>query len=266
MARVSADVAAAGITHYGITDHLNSVMSLPWLATGRQDFDTLPFSPNRYFGVEVTCLREYDLWMNEEAGDNGIIWGKWPDGPVSPITIYLPPGLIDQLGISYVVGGAHWPLNCTEPQAPEAVIRSYHEQNLFLATHPLVDIVAHPWWWMGAWQDADYQYRSYPWLDDFRRIPLSMHDEFAAAAVQHGTAVEISAGAILLNPFYPSTFRQQYLDYLAYLKERGVSFSLATDSHAPDYYACLGEIEDDLDWLGLREEELWRPAGMAKII
>ena len=65
----------------------------------------------------------------------------------------------------------------------DAVIRDYHRQNMFLALHPLVTIVAHPWWWMGHWADGEGNYPAEPWLDDFACIPRSMHDEFAAATV-----------------------------------------------------------------------------------
>ena len=37
------------------------------------------------------------------------------------------------------------------PYERQAVIRDYHRQNMFLATHPLVNIIAHPWWWSGRW-------------------------------------------------------------------------------------------------------------------
>ena len=78
------------------------------------------------------------------------------------------------------LAGTHWPMYV--PLEREAVIRDYHRQNMFLATHPLVDIVAHPWWWMGHWMDRDGNFPAEPWFDDFDVIPRSMHQEFAAAA------------------------------------------------------------------------------------
>jgi len=262
MARVCAEVEAAGIIHYGLTDHLHTVRNEAALAGGRADFDTVSPSVNRLFGVEVSCLREYDLAVNAEymrTGEGGSIWGICPGGPAGPLTIYLPDELVERLGIRYVIGGAHWPLGLGDAFTAEQVTSDYHRQNMFLAAHPRVNIVAHPWWWMGRWQDADYNYRTDPWLDDFRRIPQSMHDEFAAAVVQHGKAVEINAGAILLNPFYPATFRAQYREYLAGLKARGVRFTLASDSHAPGYNRRLLDIEDDLDDIGLTAADFWSP-------
>jgi histidinol phosphatase-like PHP family hydrolase len=102
-------------------------------------------------------------------------------------------------------------------------------------------------------------YSSLPWFDDFAAIPFSMHDELAAAAREHGTAIEINAGAIFVNARYPERFKSQYLDYLAYLKDAGVAFSVASDSHHAGYDDRLRLIEPQLDALGLTEGELWRP-------
>lgn len=263
LAKVCAQIEAAGITHYGISDHLHTAFNVPEIEASRAEFDTLPPSPNRYFGVEVSMLREYDIVSNAIA-DTPTPWGKWPAGPEGPLAVYLPDELIERMRFDYVIGGAHWPLGVPEPLDPMAVIRDYHRQNMFLAAHPRVDIVAHPWWWMGAWEDANGSYTTYPWLDDFTRIPLSMHDEFAAALKQYNKAVEINAGACLVNPGYPSTFRGQYLDYLAYLKAQGVRFSLGTDSHGwydpgIGYSPCLGEVAAELEALGLTDEGLWYP-------
>lgn len=78
------------------------------------------------------------------------------------------------------------------PLDREVIMRDYHRQNMFLATHPLVDIVAHPWWWHGHWRDSDGCYRAEPWFDDFSRIPQDVHNEFASAAIQHDIVVEIT--------------------------------------------------------------------------
>ena len=116
---------------------------------------------------------------------------------------------IDSYQIEYVVGGTHWPMYV--PIEREAVIYDYHRQNMFLVSHPLVDIVAHPWWWHGYWQDSDGNYRTDPWFDDFGKIPKAIHNEFASAAIQHDKVVEINISAILLNPHYPERFKRAIL-------------------------------------------------------
>jgi histidinol phosphatase-like PHP family hydrolase len=139
-----------------------------------------------------------------------------------------------------------------------AVIRDYHRQNMYLATHPLVDIVAHPWWWMGHWQDGDGNYPGAPWFDDFGVIPESMHDEFASAAIGHGTAVEINIEACLLNPHYPEGFASRYLEYLAMLQSRGVCLSIGSDCHSAHYEIDFEKTGRMLEIAGIKDD-FWRP-------
>ena len=106
---------------------------------------------------------------------------------------------------------------------------------MFLATHPLIDIVAHPWWWMGHWQDSSGSYPAEPWFDDFGVIPRSMHREFATAALEHHTAIEINIAAMLLNPRYPERFVDQYMAYLSELQSSGVRLSIGSDCHLAHY-------------------------------
>jgi len=144
------------------------------------------------------------------------------------------------------------------PFERDAVIRDYHRQNMFLATHPLADIVAHPWWWMGYWQDPDGRYTSDPWLDDFGKVPNSMHEEFADAVLGHNKAVEINLEAILLTGSYPPTFAPQYLEYLAGLKERGVRFCVGSDCHSASYGSDFATAEAMLASVGIHDRDLWR--------
>jgi len=130
---------------------------------------------------------------------------------------------------------------------------------MFLATHPQVDILAHPFWWNGPGQDEAGDYAAGPWFDDFTLVPRSMHEELAAAARQNGTAIEINPGAIFLNPHYSDAFKRQYWDFLALMKEAGSKFSFASDSHAPDYEDRLPNIQQGVDSLGLTEDDVWTP-------
>jgi histidinol phosphatase-like PHP family hydrolase len=85
-----------------------------------------------------------------------------------------------------------------------------------------------------------------------------MHDEFAAAAVEHGTIVEANISATLCNRAYPETFGHQYAEYLAGLKERGVRLSLGSDCHSPQYTAAFERAAALLEAVGIRDEDLWR--------
>jgi len=118
--------------------------------------------------------------------------------------------------------------------------------------------VAHPWWWMGWWQESDGSYRTDPWFDDFRRIPKSLHNEFAAAARENRKAVEINLHAMLLNGQYTERFRRQYTEYLAELKSLGVTLSIGSDCHGATYECDFALAEQMLGKVGIGAAELWR--------
>lgn len=249
--------AAKGIRDFGLTDHLHTPINLPDIVRSRAEYDASNPSSRFHFGIEVSVVSQWELDRIAAGGCEGCTYGLREGGPAgADLAIALTQDHIKQFGIEYVVGGTHWPMYV--PRERDAVIRDYHRQNMFLATHPLVDIVAHPWWWMGQWMDADGRYTTDPWLDDFRKVPQSMHDEFAAAAVQHGAAVEINLGAMLLNPWYPPSFAGQYVEYIGFLHSRGVKLSIGSDCH-DGFYACdFARAAALLDPLGLRDEDLFR--------
>ena len=246
-----------GLHDYGLTDHLHTPYNLPDLAASRQEFLRSEPSPHFHFGAEVSCVSQWELDEIARGGHESPVYGLRDGGPCgAALAIGITAKDIERLGIEYVIGGVHWPMYVRLER--EAVIADYHRQNMFLATHPLVDIVAHPWWWMGHWKDHDDRYTSDPWLDDFGKVPQSMHDEFAAAVVERGTVVEINLSAILLNGSYPESFAPQYLEYLTGLKERGVVFTVGSDCHAAQYRPDFGGPASMLESIGIRDDELWR--------
>lgn len=252
------EAPAAGIREFGVTDHIHTPFNLPDLEASRADFEALSPPPNVRFGVEVSCVSEWELERLSEGQVENATYGIRQGGPVGAApAIGIGPEDLRRLGVEFVVGGTHWPLYV--PLEAEAVTRDYHRQNMFLATHPLVDVVAHPWWWMGAWKDEDGVYRTDPWLDDFGRIPQSMHEEFIAALLEHGKAAEINLDAMLLTRGYTDEFKRQYLDYLALLQSRGVTMSMGSDCHAEHYRIGYEEAAALLERHGIRTEGLWRP-------
>jgi hypothetical protein len=195
------------------------------------------------------------------------VYGLREGGPPSaPLAIALRPEHVARLGIEYVIGGTHWPMYV--PPEPAVLIGDYHRQNMFLVTHPLITIVAHPWWWMGRWQDADKVYRGHPWMGDFGVIPRSVHDEFAAAAIQHGKVVEVNLCAILQCWIDTDRFKQQYAEYLGELHRRGVKLSIGSDCHNDNYVsACRWHPRCGVDFaaaervlasVGIASQDLWR--------
>lgn len=249
--------AEKGIVDYGLTDHLHTPFNWPDVEASRAEWLASDPPPGFHFSIEVSCVSQWEIDEIAKGGYDNPVYGLRRGGPAGAApALALTTADIERLGIEYVVAGVHWPLYVEFER--EAIIRDYHRQYLFCATHPLVDIVAHPWWWMGHWKDADGRYTSDPWLDDFSKIPTTMHDELASAAIEHGKAIEINISALLLNRSYPDAFAEQYLAYLAYLKDRGVTFSLASDCHSAQYDTDFERPAAMLESIGIRDADLWR--------
>jgi len=228
------EAAARGIQDYGLTDHVHTACNLPELAASRREFLDSGPPPQFHFGVEVSCMSQWELDAIATGAHGAPTYGLRRGGPPGcALALGATAEDLAEHGVEYVVGGTHWPMYV--PFERDQVIRDYHRQNMFLATHPLVDVVAHPWWWMGHWQDDDGCYRGEPWFDDFGHIPRAMHEEFAAALVEHDTLAEANISANLLNDTYPERFGLQYVEYLALLKSAGVRLSLGSDCHSAHY-------------------------------
>ena len=248
--------AEKAILDFGITDHIHTAFNLPDLAASRSEYLACAPSPRFHFGVEISCMSQWEIDEIAAGKYDAPVYGLRSGGPAgAPLAVGLTEEDIERHQIQYVVAGTHWPMYV--PIERDAIIRDYHRQNMFLAAHPLVDIVAHPWWWHGHWQDDDGGYSAEPWFDDFGHIPQSMHDEFADAAIEHDTAIEINLQAMLLNRRYPERFKHQYLDYLAGLKSRGAKLSIGSDCHSAHYEINFEEAARMLDSVGIGDEDLW---------
>ena len=245
-----------GILDFGLTDHLHTPFNLPDIANSRKDFLVSRPPAHFHFGIEVSCISQWELGEISTGKHQSPVYGIRNGGPPGcPLAIGITDEEIKKYGIEYVVGGAHWPIYV--PMEPEVIVRDYHRQNMFLATHKLVDIVAHPWWWAGDWHDSDGIYRTEPWFDDFCKILSSMHDEFARACVENRKVVEINIEAMLLNHSYTDEFKQKYLEYLAGLKGRNVKLCIGSDCHLQTYEINFEKAAKMLDSIGIKSEELW---------
>jgi len=245
-----------GIIDYGLTDHIHTPYNLPDLAASRKEFTESNSSSNFHFGVEVSCVSKWEIDEIATGKYGSPVYGLRSGGdPGCHLAIGLDKSDIDRYQIEYVVGGTHWPMYV--PIEREAIIKDYHRQNMFLVSHPLVDIVAHPWWWHGHWQDSNGVFSTEPWFDDFGKIPKSMHDELASSAIQHGKVIEINISAILLNPHYPQRFKNQYLEYIAELRSRGVKLCLGSDCHSHTYDIDFETASSMLDGIYISDKDLW---------
>lgn len=249
--------AQLGIEDYGLTDHLHTPFNLPDVRASRAEFLASHPGPRFHLGIEVSVVSQWELDEIATGRHVDPVYGLRGGGPPgASLAVGITQQDVDGMGLEYVVGGTHWPMYV--PLEVDAVIRDYHRQNMFLAAHPLVNVVAHPWWWLGHWRDEDGMYRSDPWMGDFGRVPRSMHEEFAAAAIQHGKAVEINLCAMLLNGTYTDRFKRQYLEYLADLEQRGVSLAIGSDCHDEGYDIDFAGAAAMLESAGVRLDRPWR--------
>jgi len=257
-----------GIVNFGVSDHLTTPMQLCDLVNSRKEFDAVKSSSlgssNFHFGIEVSSMSKWEMELMLQKGLGDRNFGIREGGPYDDeAAIFLTKELVDTYNIEYVLGGVHFCLYI--PFEREAVIRSYHRQNMFLAGHPLVKIIAHPWWFGGYWADPDGKMTTDPWFDDFAgKIPKSMHDEFASAVVQNNKIVEISM-IMILGALYTEKFKRDYLNYIAYLKSKNIKFSIGSDCHGPNYTlddgvgaeVDLRKAEELLSSVGITNEDIW---------
>lgn len=242
-----------GIVKFGVADHLNTRINMPDIEKSRREY-----LENRvegfHFGVEVSCVSVWEIEQIKKGGFENAVNGIREGGPAwAEMTIDITQEDIERLGIEYVIGGTHWPLYVEWKR--EDLIKDYHRQNMFLANHPLVTIVAHLWWFHAKYWGR-YVERYEPWFNDFKVIPQSMHDEFADAVVRNKKIVEINLHAIILHPSYPEKFKLQYLEYLAFLKSKGVRFSIGSDVHQ-SFNLDFEKAGKMISSAGITENDLW---------
>lgn len=252
LARLAERIAATDIKRWGVTDHIFTEQNIPDLEAARREYDALGDTDGIFFAVEASVLRDWDI---ERTRAEGNIWGWFPGGPPGKLDLVLPDEVVERLGIRYVIAGTHWPLGAE--MKPEAMVRDYHRQNMFLAEHPKVDIIAHPWWWRDNYTKAGDEIVPFRWLEDFSIIPWSMHDEFAAAVRENGKIVEANASNVFSDKG-GERWRRQYDEYLIFLREAGCTFSTGGDSHSADYTHWPANFGDHLASLGFTEKNLWQ--------
>ena len=251
---LTAMARSKGICLFGITDHVHTPYNHGDIEASYEDF-CVHKTGDMHFGVEVSCVSQWEL-DRIAAGDHqgDITYGIRQGGPENcRLAVAVDEGFIERNGIEYVVGGTHWLMY--KEYTRKNLIDDYHRQNMFLAQNKHVDIIAHPWWYMGPFKDADGRYTTLPWFDDFDVIPKSMHMEFADALVKNNKYHEINLEAIVLNQQYTDRFRKQYLEYLVFMQEMGVGFTIGSDCHDAGYridFAVSGRL---LDAYGIRFDD-----------
>ncbi|MCL2494161.1 MAG: PHP domain-containing protein [Oscillospiraceae bacterium] len=205
MRELAAQAEQMGITRFGVSDHMNRMENLGNLARSREAYLAVlsenPALRGRFFfGVELTVFLS----------------------PAGHFAVAADRAFLDEMGVDYVVAGAHGPLCKSRGKAD--MIGDDHRQNMFLATLPGVDILAH-YLWHGTRRSPENPFA------DFTDIPRSMKLELAHALRENNCAFELNIEAILLHPALSQQFKHGYLEYAAQLQSMGVSLSIGSDCH-----------------------------------
>lgn len=241
--------ADKGIMNYGITDHIHTPFNYPDIINSRKAYEQ-----NRkegfHFGVEVSSVSRWELELIANGAKGKLTYGIREGGPVgADLAIAIDEKYISDHNIEYVVGGTHWAMY-TKNSAQD-IIKDYHRQNMFLSEHKLVDIVAHPWWYLGPCEDG--------WYQNFSIIPVSMHEEFAKSCIENDKLVEVNLSAMLLSNKNSTKFKQEYMEYIIRLKELGVKFSIGSDCHNEFYNIDFLKASTMLEEIGLSSNDFFSP-------
>ena len=226
-----------GLTSIAITDHLNRPQQLTLHRRIREELQALRPNIEVYFGVELNFYNTT---------------GKFP---------YTAEAR-DWLGFEFAIGGVHSTYVGGDDGSTElaevraTIIALQHAHHLLTCAEPLVDVLVHPWWF--SWNE--FQQKGLRWFEDMSDIPEALHRELARVARETGTAIELNAAAIFLNPHYSDRFKEDYRRYVKLLAEEGVRFAIASDAHTIKTLGATRAVEELLEELGIGEEQVWRPA------
>ena len=212
----------------GITDHLNALDKLDLHLRIREDLASVAAPIDLYFGVELNFI---------EA-----------DGPFA-----FNAEVKEKYGFQFAIGGIHG--TYLEDHDLEKIVDVQHRHHLRTCCDPLVDVLVHPYWL----SPTEFRRKGWPLPESMGIVSESRARELGQTARDTGTAIEINAGANLVNPNYADDYAKSYLEYLSIIAEEGPLFMLGSDAHdlgrLSDIEAAWGAIEE----LGLSADRIWTP-------
>jgi histidinol phosphatase-like PHP family hydrolase len=129
---------------------------------------------------------------------------------------------------------------------------------MFLAKHPLVDVVAHPWdsislaagdWFLHRDKAADWSI--------YNEIPQEMCETLGRAILENGKLAEINLPCVLKVPDFVTRF---YMESFRNWRDAGVKFTIGSDQHSAHPDAELfAKMETLLDEYGFTENDFALP-------
>lgn len=239
-----------GITQFGITDHISYPYMMEHIKAARRMFDTINEKvPGFHFGIELSTISANEIAYSRKFHFDDSFQYFYLPGYTAPenegeeaIDFGMSKEQMEMLHVEYAIGAAHFVIGSKTDR--KSLIRNWHAQQMFCATDSRVDIVGHSWWcpYFPGFErlvDKNGLISGEPWFDDFKVIPQSMHDEFAAALLENGKCAEMNI-SFFSAPMYTEQFKYQYAEYIRSLFEKGVPITIGTDCHG-DYIPGVGK-------------------------
>lgn len=223
--------AVNGITDFGVTDHLHTLLQEADINSSRIAYDKViaahpELQGHFHFGVEASVMSEWEADRIARGDYTGFpTYGMRHGCPKNARPwIGANAEFCEKYGIEYVISGVHWPLHIE--RGLEYTVGEYFRQYLFAAAFPQTDILAHFLWWNPCNNDVDTN----PFFDFPNVISEKMRGELQAALLENHVAFELNLCAVLLP--YPESFRDSYLGWCADLQHAGVMLSVGSDNHS----------------------------------
>lgn len=249
--------AQNGITDFGVSDHIHTIIQEDDIRRSRKAYDEIlgkyPSLKGRFhFGAEVSVMSEWEVEkINKGEYDEVPIYGL---RQICPIVDARPTLAIDdefrqKYGIEYVVTGVHWPLYMRRDK--KGAISEYFRQYLYGAAHPQTDILAHFLWWNACEKEVP----SNP-FSDFSDISEQMRGELECALKENDTAFELNLYGVVYA--YPPAYIDEYLGWCKQMQDRGIALAVGSDCHRAHILGAYEKAEILFDKYGIDVDKFWK--------
>jgi len=227
------DAKKYGITDFGVSDHYHTRIQEPDIAASRAEYEkALEKHPELkghfHFGIEATLVSQWEVDKIARGEYEELpVYGFRHGGPAfAPVIFDFDEEFIEKYKIEYIVTGMHWPMYA--PSDEQSLLKEYHRQYMYAATHPFTNILAHYTW---------YDKGIYPGVEnpfvDFSKVSETMRSELKHALLENNVAFELN-NFIFKEEGIPETFIDSYLGWVSDLQKGGVVLSFGSDCHSKD--------------------------------